>query len=168
MARKASPARIKTHQVYSAGELASALGVHRQTILRWVKEKGLKADTQQKPWLFEGRDVKEFLGQRKKTARCKTALNHCFCLGCKQAREPDGKIADYIQMTPTTGMLTGLCPACGCLMNKVVRRADLEAIRARIDVTIQKADARLVSSSDASLNVTISEEPESHGKTQYK
>lgn len=167
MVRKANPAGIKTHLVYSTGELAEALCVHRQTVIRWVKDKGLNADTEQKPWLFDGRDVKEFLGYRQARAKCKTALHHCYCLGCKQPREPDGKIADYSQLTPATGMLTGLCPACGCLMNKVVKRVDLDAIRARIDVTIQKAGAILVSSTDAPLNVTISKERGAHVKTQF-
>ena len=35
------------------------------------------------------------------------------------------------QASPTTGMLKALCPACGSIINKVVRRADLEAIRAK-------------------------------------
>ncbi len=166
MPRRPSPSRIKTHRVYTPWEAANALGVHRQTVRRWIKDKGLPADTSSKPWLIEGADLKAFLGQRQTKYRCKLDLHHCYCLGCKGPREPDGRMADYIQQTPTTGMLTALCPICGALMNKVVRRADLEAIRAKIDVTIQRASPRLVSRKDAPLTVTFELEAESGVKTQ--
>jgi hypothetical protein len=65
-------------------------------------------------------------------------------------------------------MLKALCPACGCVMNKVIRRADLEAIRAKIEVTIQQADPRLVSLGDAPLNVTFSSEAKPHVKTHIQ
>jgi hypothetical protein len=63
----------------------------------------------------------------------------------RSPQEPDGKFAEYTQATPTTGMLTALCPSCASIMNKVVRRADLEAIRAKIEVAVQQANPRLVS-----------------------
>ena len=166
MPRRPSPSRIKTHRVYAPWEAADALGVHRQTVLRWIKDKGLPADTSSRPWLIEGADLKAFLGHRQTKNRCKLDLHHCYCLGCKGPREPDGRMADYVQHSPTTGMLTALCPSCGSLMNKVVRRADLEAIRARIDVTIQQASPRLVSREDALLTVTFEAEAETRVKTQ--
>lgn len=168
MAQKAYPSEFKTHRVYTVWEAAEACGVHRQTVIRWIKTKGLRADTSRKPWLIEGADLKEFLGQQRAKTRCKLELRHCYCLGCKAPREPDGKIADYVQQTPTTGMLTGLCPSCGKIMNKVIRRADLEAIRARIEVTIQRADARLLSRSDAPLNVNLKKESQPHGTAQSR
>ena len=168
MARRPSPSRIKTHRVYTAWEAADVLGVHRQTVLRWIKDMGLTADTSSRPWLIEGADLKAFLGQRQAKNRCKLDLHHCYCLGCKGPREPFGRIADYAQQTPTTGMLTALCPTCGSLMNKVVRRADLEAIRAKFNVTIQKGSPRLMSRADAPLNVTFKEEAETYAKAQRK
>jgi len=152
--------------VYTPWEAADLLGAHRQTVLRWVKVKGLRADRSSRPWLIEGRDLRAFLGERHKALRCKLDPHHCYCLGCKGPREPDGKIADYVQQTSTTGMLMALCPACGNVMNKVIRRADLEAIRARIDVMIQKADARIVSRERASSNVIFKAEAQTHAKAQ--
>jgi len=145
MAKKFPVNRIKTHRVYTVWEVSDVLGCHRQTVIRWIKDHGLPAETSSKPWLIEGRDLKTFLGVRQNKVRCKLALHHCYCLGCKEAREPDGKIADYVQQTVGNGRLTGLCPACGALMHKIVKRADLEVIRAKIEVTVQKACPRLVS-----------------------
>ncbi len=168
MARKFPVSRIKSHRVYTPWEVADALGCHRQTVIRWVKHNGLIADTSQKPWLIEGRDLKAFHGARRVRIRQKLALHHCYCLGCKEPREPAGKIADYIHQTSDCGRLEALCPSCGSIMNKIVRRADLEAIQAKIDVTVQKAHPRIVSRTDPHSNVTFTKGAETHVKTQQR
>jgi excisionase family DNA binding protein len=168
MAKRFPAQRIKAHRVYTIWEIADALGCHRQTVVRWVRSRRLDANTSQKPWLVDGRDLKAFLGVRQNKPRCRMALHHCYCLGCKAPQEPDGKMADYTQQTPDTGRLTGLCPACGALMHKVVRRADLEAIRAKLEVTIQQASPRLVSREEPRLNVTLPMEGHTHGKAQHR
>lgn len=168
MARRYTARRVRTHLVYTVWEVAELLGCHRQTVIRWVRDKGLVADTEQRPWLIEGRDLKAFLGQMAHARKRKLARHEFFCFGCQDARTADGRIADYIVQTATTGMLRGLCPDCGALLNKVVRRADLHEFRAKLDVTIQQAQPRLVSSGDPLVNVTFEQEPEIHGKTQQK
>lgn len=167
MARFPSPNRIKKHQVYTVWEAAQALDRHRQTIIRWITHKGLIADRSKKPWLIQGDDLKQFLGKGRAKAKTKMALHHIYCLGCKCAREPDGKFAEYTQQTPTAGLLKALCPACGNIINKIVRRADLEAIRAKIEVAVQQANPRLVSPGDARLNVTSTQEAATNGKAQF-
>lgn len=166
MAKKFPVNKLKAHRVYTVWEVSDTLGCHKQTVIRWIKLNGLTADTSQKPWLIDGRDLKAFLGARVSEARCKLALHHCYCLGCKEPREPDGRIADYVQKTPESGRLTGLCPDCGALMHKVVRRTDLEGIRAKIEVTVQQASPRLVSRAAPPSNVTFKQERPGNGKAQ--
>lgn len=166
MASVPSPNRIKTHQIYTVWEAAQTLGRHRQTVIRWVRDKGLIADRSRVPWLIRGEDLKAFLGHRRATVRTRLALHHLYCLGCKGPQDPDGKFAEYTQQTATTGMLKALCPACGCTLNKVVKRADLEAIRAKIEVAVQQATPRLVSLPDPRSNDSSTREAQTHGKTQ--
>lgn len=166
MAKKFPVNRIKTHRIYTISEVAETLGCHKRTVSRWIKECRLQADASKKPWLIEGRDLKTFLGMRQVKGRCKLALHHCYCLGCKAPQEPDGKIADYVQQTPDSGRLMGLCPNCGALMHKVIRRVDLEAIRAKIEVTVQKANPRLVSRVEPLSNVNLEQEAKHLGKAQ--
>ena len=168
MAKKFPVPRVKAHRVYDVWEVADTLGCHKQTVIHWIKHQGLSADTTRKPWLIDGKDLKAFLGARQSKVTTKLALHHCYCLGCKAPREPDGKMADYTQQTPDTGRLTGLCSVCGALMNKVVKRADLKAIRARIEVAVQKASPRLVSRADPRSIVTMQQEGQTHGKTQQR
>ena len=65
MPKKPSPNLIKKHRVYTPWEASNALGVHRQTVLRWIKGKGLVADKAGTPWLIKGYDLKSFLGERR-------------------------------------------------------------------------------------------------------
>lgn len=167
MPRLPSPSRIKTHYIYTVWEAAQVLGRHRQTIIRWIKEKGLRADRSKVPWLIKGSDLKTFLGHRRAKSKTKLELHHLFCLGCKAPKEPDGKFAEYTQTTPKTGMLKALCPSCDRIINKVVRRTDLEAIRAKIEVTVQQANARLVSLPTPPLNDTLAKEVKTDDKTHF-
>ena len=163
---KAFPAhKIKSHIVYTVWEVAEVLNCHRQTVIRWIRDKGLPADTNCKPWLIEGHVLKAFLGARKRKTQCKLALHQIYCLGCRAPRMPHGKIADYEQQSPTSGRLIALCPVCDSVMNKVIRRTDLEAIQAKIEVTLQQASPRLVSCTETHSKVTLKEEPETHAKT---
>lgn len=155
MPKKPSPTRIKKHRIYSTWEAGEALGVHRQTIIRWVKDKGLIADQNGRFWLIKGSDFKLFLGNRRAEGKCKLAPHHMYCFGCKSPQIPDDRIADYEQQTQSSGMLTGLCPCCSSLMKKIVARADLEAIHVKLDVTVQQAHPILVSLDEPSLTVTL-------------
>jgi hypothetical protein len=168
MGRRFNPQRVKSHRIYDVSEVADHFGCHRQTVIRWVKDKGLVAECTQKPWLIRGSDLKSFLGAKREERKITLALHECYCLRCRGAREPDGKLADYQQTHATSGRMTALCPNCGRLMHKQVRRADLEAIRVRIDVTVQSASATLVSPVDPLHNVTFNEEFAPHEKARIR
>ena len=166
MAKRVPYRKIKTHRPYTPYEAAQTLGVHRQTIIRWVNIHGLTADTSSKPWLIEGRDLRAFLGERQSKRKCKLALHSFYCFSCRDGRMAGSKMADYVQQTATGGMLTAICDTCGTLMNKAVKRSDLEAIRAKLEITIQTADPRIVSRIDAPSKVTISTGAQTHAKAQ--
>ena len=168
MAKKFPAHRIKSHRVYDVKEISELLGCHRKTVTRWIGNGDVPANTARKPWLIDGRDLKHFLGVRQARKSWELAPHHCLCFGCQEAREPHGKIADYVQQTSETGRLIALCPICGALMSKIVRRADLEAIRSKIDVTIQPASPRIVSPAEPHSFVPLTQEPETHGKAQQR
>lgn len=117
--------------------------MHRQSVLRWIKSGHLAAETSRKPWLIAGETLKAFLGERRAAGRCHLALEQIYCLGCRAARIPDGRLADFALRNQGAGMLTGLCPECGRVMHKAVRRADLETIRARLEVHVIATQPRI-------------------------
>jgi excisionase family DNA binding protein len=157
---------IKTHRIYTVWEVADLIDCHRQTVIRWIKNEGLEADLTHRPWLIRGSDLKTFLGHRQSKRRCRLGPATLYCFGCKCPQEPAGRMADYVQQTSTTGMFSALCPACGALMNKVIRRADLDVIRATVNVTVQQASPRLVSRKDAPSHVNLEQERKTNGKAQ--
>lgn len=167
MSKRVPYQKIKIHRPYTPYEAAVVLGVDRQTVIRWVNDKGLTADKSSKPWLIEGQDLRTFLGERRAKRKCKLALHSFYCFRCRDGRTAAGKMADYVQQTTTGGMLTAICDTCGTLMNKAVKRSDLEAIRAKLDVTIQTADPRIVSRSDAPSNVTFATGSRTNAKAQF-
>ena len=168
MPKKPDPRRIKKHRVYTPFEAAEALSVHTQTLLRWIKAGALEADRSCRPWLIEGHALKRFLEERRSAGKCRLRLEQIFCLPCRAPRVPDGRMADFQLKTPTTGMLTGLCPECGRLIHKRTRRGDLDAIRAHLDVTIQKAEPRIVGNDAPFGSVTFSQEAAGNAKTQVR
>jgi excisionase family DNA binding protein len=164
MPKKPSPRLIKTHRVYTPVEAASALGVHKQTILRWIKNKGLYAVRSGGAWLIEGRDLKAFLGHRQSQGRCKLKTEEIYCLPCRTAQVPAERMADFKLQTSQSGQLIGLCPVCERTMHKAVRRGDLDRIRAILDVTFQQAQPRIVGEPHPPVTVTLKEEQGTHAK----
>ncbi len=45
MPKKPDPRKIKSHRVYTCEEAAIALGIHKQTVIRWIKSGGLARST---------------------------------------------------------------------------------------------------------------------------
>ena len=168
MPKHPSPQRVKRHQIYTVWEAADAVGIHRQTVIRWIKDKGLPAHTSQRPWLIEGRELKAFLEERRARGKCRLRPGQVFCLPCRGPKNPDGRMADFHLKTPTTGTLIGICPDCGRLMYRIIRRSDLDQIRAQLDVTISKAVPRLVGPDEPLETVTFKQEAQTHGKTQHR
>lgn len=168
MAKNFPNHRIKIHRVYTIWEVTDLLDCHKRSVTRWIKLEGLTADTSRRPFLIAGKDLKAFLGARQRRSRCELALHHCYCLGCKGPREPYSRIVDYLHQTAESGRLTGLCPTCGALMHKIIRRADLEAIQAKLEVTLQQAHPRLVSRTGPPLHVPFHKESQTHGKAQHR
>lgn len=166
MAKRVPYRKIKTHRLYTPYEAAQILGVHRQTVIRWINNQGLEADKCSKPWLIEGRDLRAFLGARQARRKCKLTLHTFYCFGCRDSRKAAGKVADYVQQSTTGGMLSAICDTCQTVMHKAIKRTDLEAVRAKLDVTIQTADPRLVSRVDTPSNVILSAGGQTHAKAQ--
>jgi excisionase family DNA binding protein len=135
MPKRPAHHRVKQHLVYSVGEAAEVVGVHRQTVIRWIRINGLPAETERRPWLIRGADLKPWLIARRQNGKAPLADGRIRCLPCRGAKTPDGGMADYRPRTETTGLLIGLCPDCERLIHRIVRRADLGRIAANLDVT---------------------------------
>lgn len=139
--RKVSRRGLKIHRNYTVDEVARNLGVAKATVRRWIKH-GLPALTERRPTIILGSDLSQFLSTQK--ARRHTCQFHeCYCVKCRIPQKPAGEMAEYIPLTPSTGNLRGICPTCGIMMHKRIRRDALPSLGSILDVTIVQAPSRL-------------------------
>jgi excisionase family DNA binding protein len=142
--------RIKIHRTYSVEEAANTLGVSRGTVRRWLKS-GLPPIDTRKPIIIRGVDLRGYLTARAKPKQ-PCPPGHCFCVKCRQSHVPDGGMAEYVVLTPTSGNLRALCPSCGSWMHRRTSIRQLEAIRTFLDVTTVERFPRLRDSAAPSTN----------------
>lgn len=138
--RTPNPKRAKIHRMYSVIEAADDLGVHRNTVDRWIRDGGLAAVTDHRPYLIHGRDLRQFLEDKRGHRKATCQPSELYCLGCRAPRPAFDSMADYYPIGETHGRLKALCGTCGSLMNRAVKKADLNTIRAVLDVTERSAE----------------------------
>ncbi len=127
---------IKRNMVYSVAEAAAVLGMHRQTVTRWIREHGLPAATDRRPWLIEGGVLKDWLIERREGRRQRLGPGEIFCLPCRRPVRPDGDLAEYLPRTECAGALRGICPSCDRLVHRALRLDDLDRVAGDLDVAI--------------------------------
>ena len=133
--------RLKIHRSYTVDEAARTLAIAKGTVRRWLKH-GLAATDERKPALIRGSELIGYLAARRKPKQA-CPPGQCFCVKCKASRVPDGAMAEFIVITPTTGNLRALCPACGTLMHRRTSVAQLRQIQSSLDIAIVEAASRL-------------------------
>ena len=52
-------------------------------------------------------------------------------------------MAEYVPLTHARGNLRGICPTCGRLIHRVASRAQIEAVRGKLEVTFTEPSARI-------------------------
>lgn len=161
MARR-KPGRhgVKIHRSYSVDEAARALGVAKITVRRWIKG-GLPALTDQKPMLILGSDLAHFLTKSKASSQpCQPF--ECYCVKCRAPQRPAGDMAEFIPLTNVIGNLRGICPLCGTLMHKRMKREALELIGGILDLTFAQAIPHLSEPNNPSPNDALPTERQTH------
>ena len=154
---------IKLHRNYSIGDVARLLGVARGTVRRWIAT-SLPALRDQKPTLILGGDLIEFLSAGK-THRQKCLPHECFCVKCRAPRAPEGGMVEFVPLTPTNGNMRALCPTCGTVMYKRVRRDALPFLRLTLDVTFAQARPSIGGSYEPSEDVNLRKDETSRAAT---
>jgi excisionase family DNA binding protein len=156
MARRYNVRRVKLHWSYSISEVAKLLGVHKLTVSRWI-ERGLPLIEKKRPFLIHGSDLRHFLtAQQPRKQPCRAG--EIYCVRCRAPKRPAFDVVDYIPKTPTTGLITGICPTCELLIYRVSNVATLASVCGDLSVTHQSPPQRLIDSPDPFHNVTFAKE----------
>lgn len=133
--------KVKRHHSYTIDEAARTIGAARGTVRRWL-DNGLPAIRDRKPFLILGGDLAAYLARRGQPKRtCPPGT--CYCVKCRDARQPAGNMAEFVPINAHSGNLRALCPDCGNLMHRRTSASQLLAIRAFLDVAIVERQPRL-------------------------
>ena len=155
MAKRVDPRRVKIHWTLTPEEWARKLGVHKNTVRRWIKSDGLPAITDQRPYLIRGIDLKTFLTENRKKKRFDCRPGQMACFSCNRAREPANIGLEYTPIHPTSGRLVGLCTVCLATMSRMIRISDIDRLFPGFEVTQSQHQPTLCGSTNHRVNVAF-------------
>lgn len=152
---------IRSCRYYSTGELAELLRVTKGTIRQWQKE-GLEAlDPNCKPFLFRGRDAKQYLQARNQRRKRRLRDNEFFCFKC---RKPRKSLPSTLSARPlgdpdlANGKLhvQGKCTHCGTAVNRYMNETGYQRMILALGNT--RDEERLYETSLPLVNPNIQKE----------
>jgi hypothetical protein len=149
--RYPNPCLAKIHRNYTVAEIAALFGIHRNTVRAWVK-RGLPTIDDRRPLLILGRDLADFLRDRRTKNKQTCQPGEMYCMRCRTPRKPAGDMADYQAVTATLGDLVAICPECNAMMYRRVSLAKLEHVRGELDITMPQALPHICESAKPSVN----------------
>ena len=120
--RRLNPRLAKKHRSYSVAEAARLFEVHRQTVRHWIKH-GLPTVGGSGPKLILGEDLSEYLTKRRDARKVRCPPGTLYCIRCRAPKRPAGDETDCVSTTTDFRNLRGICPDCGLLMHRRVKRS---------------------------------------------
>lgn len=144
---------IKATWPYTVQEIAALFAVHKNAVLRWLKE-GLHANKDKRPFLIRGDELIRFLSARQQSRKRKCSLTEFFCFKCRAPREAYLGIADVVIESPSRFRVKALCAVCSTAVNKVQGVKKLQKIQSIFHVQ-QLAGLHLIECVDASVNCDL-------------
>ena len=137
-AQRVNPNRIKLHYSYSVSELATILGVHKNTIRNWQRS-GLEA-LEGRPILIHGAAARAFLAERNRVRKQPCPPGTIYCFRCREPRQPALGMVELVNVKRGVGNLQALCGTCQGLIYRRARQDALAASMPGLTVQITEAE----------------------------
>ncbi len=134
MARRLNGRAISIYRSYLVNEIATALGVHRGTVLRWIRSGELTPIDGGRPIYVHGRTLLEFL-ERRKPKRQQCQLNEWPCMKCRGPRQAAFGEAEIISGNRCTCNIRALCRDCTTVMHKRFSNSKLADLKVSVTLT---------------------------------
>jgi hypothetical protein len=150
--RSPNPRLAKMHRNYTVGEIAALYKVHKNTVLAWRGAGLTPIADGRKPLLFLGANLSDFLEAKRTRNKRPLRPGQIYCAPCREAKEPAFGEAEYLELTPASGNLRGLCPTCTRLIHRVASRANLATVQGQLKVTFTDAPLSIGDAVDPSVN----------------
>lgn len=151
---------IKATWPYSVREIAALYDVHKNLVLRWLKE-GLQANRDKRPFLIRGSELIRFLSVRQQSRKRKCAVAEFFCFKCRAPREAYLGIANVVIESPSRFRVKALCAVCSTAVNKMQGIEKLQKIQNTFHVQ-QLVGQHIVECNNLSVNSDLEAKNEQH------
>jgi len=151
MAKRVNPNLVKIHRNYTVEEVALLFSVHKNTVRSWIKD-GLATNDDKRPILILGSELKNHLKEKRQNNKRKCHPFEIYCVRCRVPQIPAENMVDFEPVNLTAGRLIGLCPECGCIINKFFSTAKLDQIKDKLDITLSKTLKHINESVNPLLN----------------
>ncbi len=116
-----------------------------------------------RPALVLGSTLVNFLKERRGRNKRTLKPGEIYCVRCRLAVKPAGRMADCVHVTGVIGNLRGICPRCELLIHRRVSLAKIDHVKGDLEITIELAGERIKGSPDPTVNCDFSEGAETHG-----
>ena len=136
---------------YSIPEVCQMINRSERTVRQMIAN-GLTTIDDKRPTLIRGTNLIDFLLNENDKNRCPIEFHQFYCLHCRQARVPKGKVIWFSREHPTLPNMCGICPVCGCKMHKVYKIADISRLKREFRLTESPC---IPHSLDSSLNCRV-------------
>jgi hypothetical protein len=144
--------RIRKHLSYTYEEAARVVSVSRMTVRHWAKHCGLPVQSEQRPHLVLGDDLKRFLQAQRESRKRKCGPGEMYCLKCRTPRKPVEGLLEHQTYSASRGALIGLCAKCGALMRRFVSNHRAALVAAEFNAQLRHRHESLRDSGTPSLN----------------
>ena len=119
---------IRRTVTYSVFQTSNLLGVHPNTVLRWVRD-GLPLIDDSKPFVVHGANLYAFLKQRQAKRKQPCGKGQLFCFGCRAPQRPAPGSLRIQQRNANTLTIRARCEVCGTCINRCGAAKRLETYR---------------------------------------
>jgi len=109
--------RIRYRHAYSIVEVTELLGVHKNTVRKWMRG-GLAAMDNTRPILIHGSELKGYLLNKRSSAKSPCKPHEFYCLKCRAPRKPWGGVVDVTIRSASLFNIHAICEVCDTAIHK--------------------------------------------------
>ncbi len=109
---------IKQDNGYIVPEIAALFGIHKRTVLNWLKN-GLKKIDKHKPYMIHGGDLYDFLKKKQQARKNPCKSNQLYCFKCRAPVKPKNKAVTLLYHGFHKFLLQARCECCNTVIHQI-------------------------------------------------
>lgn len=141
--RLQNPRLAKIHRSYKIDEAADLYGVHKNTVLNWIKQ-GLPTCDTKRPVIILGSDLNAFHAKQRVKNKHPCKPNEIYCIKCKTPKTPIAGLVEFQPVNDKIGNLVAICPACETMMYRRISMAKIKQFSTAMGFVLPLAHLHII------------------------